>query len=287
MAINPIEFLDRLIDKLNEFDRKTAEEMCRSLIASLYQESDLFPTPIAEKVLQNLRAKKMFIVMQQVADALIQTNSESFTIRRLYAQSLVDTGNYTAALCILNSLAAEAKNKGNNEIAVKEYRKSLGLIGRVYKQLYVNANNPSNPQNIEYLNRSIKAYHDIYCDNEQECLWHGINVLALLHRARVDSIIVEEYYDLKNLAEKILSAVEAKYADRRIDAWDFAIAAEACIALNRSKDAVEWLSGYFRDRYVDAFELASTLRQMEEVWRLDLNSEIGKLVLPLLRAQLL
>jgi len=230
----------------------------------------------------------MFVPMQRVADAFIQTHRESFRIRRQYAQSLVDTGNYSAALCILNSLVAETRDS-TDKIAIKEFRESSGLIGRVYKQLYVNANNPANPQNIEFLKRSVKAYNDIYSGNTREFLWHGINVLALLSRAKADGIMLDGYGDPKELAEKILSEVETKYADteQQADAWDFAIAAETCIALNRPKDAVQWLSGYFRDPYVDAFELASTLRQMEEVWKLDMASETGKLILPLLRAQLL
>jgi hypothetical protein len=289
MAIDPKEFLDNLTVKLNEFDRKAAAEMCVELTALLYQNSDNFPTTVAEKILLNLRAKRMFVAMLQLADAFIQTNRASFRIRRQYAQSLVDTGNYTAALCILNSLSIEAKNMRSDKLANKEYREAKGLVGRVYKQLYVNTNNPSNPINIEYLNRSVEAYNDIYCNNDQECLWHGINVLALIHRAKVDNVNVDIRYDVTQLAEKILAAIEEKYADseQQADAWDFAIAAEACIALDRPIDAVEWLSGYFRDPYVDAFELASTLRQVEEVWKLDLNSETGRLVLPLLRAQLL
>jgi V8-like Glu-specific endopeptidase len=289
MPIDPKDFLSNLIKSLNEFDRKTATEMCRELITFLYQTPDPFPTAVSEKILQNLRAKRMFGVMQQVADALITTNRDSLRIRRQYAQSLIDTGNYSAGLCILNSLTADAKNAGADKIAIKEYRESQGLIGRVYKQLYVNASNPANPQKIDYLKRSIKAYNDIYSNNEQDCLWHGVNVLALLHRAKVDGMGLEGYADIKELAEKILTGVEKKYADtdQPADGGDFAIAAEACIALNRPKDALEWLSGYFHDPYVDAFELASTLRQMEEVWRLDMNSEMGKLILPLLRAQLL
>ncbi|HVE60325.1 MAG TPA: serine protease, partial [Chitinophagaceae bacterium] len=51
--------------------------------------------------------------------------------------------------------------------------------------------------------------------------------------------------------------------------------------------AVEWLCGYLSDQHIGAFEVASSLRQMEEVWKLDMNSEMGKLILPLLRAELL
>jgi len=290
MLINPKTFLDDLVEKLVAFDKKTATEMCLDLIEFLYKTQDDFSIGDAEKILKNLRNKRMFGVMQQVADALIQTGRHSFRIRRQYAQSLIDTGSYTAALCILQTLSIETnKTDVADNIALKEYSESQGLIGRIYKQLYVNAKNPSNSQNVEFLKKSLQAYYDVYFNNSQTCLWHGINVLALLHRAKTDGVELQNYPDPKTLAENILAVVEEKYADteQQTDAWDFAIASEACMALSRPEEAVKWLSGYLKVPAVDAFELAGTLRQMEEVWKLDMKSETGKLILPLLRAYLL
>lgn len=289
MQLDPKTFTKQLIDKLKTFDKKGATLLCDELISYLYKSSEPFATKEAKIILQNLRNKRMFEVMQKVADALIQTNRHSLIIRRQYAQSLIETGNYTAALCILNALSEETKNSNADKIALNEFREAQGLIGRVYKQLYVNADDPANPQNIDYLKRSVNAYNNIYCTDIQSCLWHGINVAAMLYRAKADGIELQGFPGEKELAEKILAAVEEKYedAEQRADAWDFAIAAEACIALHKPEDAVKWLSGYFRDPYVDAFELGSTLRQMEEVWKLNMDSETGKLILPLLRSQLL
>ena len=50
---------------------------------------------------------------------------------------------------------------------------------------------------------------------------------------------------------------------------------------------MHWLSGYLRMPDVDAFEVASMLRQMKEIWRLDMHSEMGQMILPLLQAALL
>lgn len=289
MPIDTRTFLPTLVDKLNAFDRKSATEMCDELIVFLHQNQDEFPVADAEKILKNLRDKRMFAIMQQVADAFIQTGRKSYRIIRQYAQSLIDTGNYSAALCILQSLSLATNATTADKIGLKEYRESQGLIGRVYKQLYINANSPGNPKNVEFLKLSLQAYNDVYSTNHESCLWHGINVLALLHRAKNDGVELKGYPESEVLAQKILSVIEEKYTDseEQVDAWDFAIAAEACIALNRPEEAVKWLSGYVREPAVDAFELSSTLRQMIEVWKLDMNSETGKLILPLLRSQLL
>lgn len=66
-----------------------------------------------------------------------------------------------------------------------------------------------------------------------------------------------------------------------------ATAAETCVALNKPEEALKWLSGYARMPYCDAFELASTLRQLEEVWQLDLKSSMGQYLLLLLRSELM
>lgn len=289
MPIDAKTFTKELLEKLNAFEKQAITDMCLGFTLSIYKTTDIYPVPEAEKILHHLRNKRLFGLMQKVADALIQTGRESFRIRRQYAQSLIDTENYTAALAILNALSADTKNAGGDKTAVKEYQESQGLIGRVYKQLYIKADAPSNPLSIDYLKKSIEAYHHVYCDDDKLCLWHGVNVVTLLCRAKADGITLKDFPDPQKLAEKILTVVEEKYADveQRADAWDFAIASELCVALNKPEDAVEWLCGYLSDQYIGAFEVASSLRQMEEVWKLDMNSEMGKLILPLLRAELL
>jgi V8-like Glu-specific endopeptidase len=69
--------------------------------------------------------------------------------------------------------------------------------------------------------------------------------------------------------------------------WDFGTAVEACIALAKPESALRWLERYLAAPYSDAFELASTLHQFTAVWQLDVQSQPGSSVLPLLRAHLL
>jgi hypothetical protein len=66
-----------------------------------------------------------------------------------------------------------------------------------------------------------------------------------------------------------------------------ATAAEACLALGQEEEALLWIGEYVQRAEADAFELASTLRQLEEVWQLTISKPPGSLLLPLLRSQLL
>jgi V8-like Glu-specific endopeptidase len=277
-------FLAELNGKLDTFDNKGADLVCKDLITYLYSTDVKFDAKDAERIMQQLRNKRLFKFMQQVGDAFIQTGRQTFKIRRQYAQALIDQNIFTAAISVLNQLVVDTSMPS---MSLEENYEARGLLGRVYKQLYVNANKLSNIDNADLLNKAIFSYYKVYQAEPRINTWHGINVVALLHRAKKDNISISGISTTGVLAKEILKIIEDKHADRTADAWNFATAGEACIALNRPEDALEWFSGYARMPYCDAFELASTLRQLEEVWQLNMDSESGKLVLPLLRAELL
>jgi len=281
------EFVRDLDYHLNIFDLNKAKLQCDLFVDFLMQSNESFPLEKAERVLKMLRKKRMFELMQKVADILLQTGRISFAIQNQYAQSLVDTGNYTAAIYVLNDLVEKtALAPPSDTNALLENCNAKGLIGRVYKQLYVNANNTTNPQCIRYLSLAATAYYGVYSADDTKH-WHGINTVALLERARRDKVEISLKLDSLQLAKEILSRIQTKYNENTAVAWDFAIAAEACVALDKPNEAIKWLSGYARMPDTDAFALASTLRQLEEVWQLNLTVEMGQWLLPVLRSELI
>lgn len=219
--------------------------------------------------------------MQNVAEALIDKVEDALEIRRQYAQSLIDQGNTTNALAELDSLIADTVADPC------ENAEARGLKGRVYKQLYVNDRNPGSALNRKNLEWAIRSYLEVYNSDPRRHLWPGINVVALLLRARRDGVTLDGYPDPLALAAAILNEVKEKQADQKADTWDYATAVEACAALDRVDEAFAWLGKYVRAPYTDAFELASTLRQLTEVWELDPNSALGERLLAPLQAELL
>jgi hypothetical protein len=283
MSWDAAEFIKDLTARVERFDQKGAAALCEELIAHLAQRPASQPYPIkeAKRVLQLLRRKRWFTLMQNVAEALIDKVEDSLQIRRQYAQSLIDQGNMPDALAVLDELITDtAADQSENAEA-------RGLKGRIYKQLYVNARNPASPNNRKNLERAIRAYLEVYDLDSKEYLWQGINVVALLFRARRDGVALTSYPDPTALAETILSEVREKDADAKAEQWDYATAVEACVALDLCEEAALWLGKYFRAQYADAFELASTLRQLTEVWELDPSSACGQLLLTPLQAALL
>jgi hypothetical protein len=273
--------MDQLRQAVDTFNRPRVDELCLELITELRQSTAALTAGDAKGVLEMLQRKRYFQLLQQVADALVHGGLDLPVVRRRYAQALLDQQILTAGLAILDDLVAKTADEP------RENAEARGLIGRAYKQLYVLTGTGAEPRRALYLQQALDAYHEVYAGDHQQ-RWHGINAVALLRRAADDGVDLPTFHDpgrrTTSMATEILDAIQAKSEQ---DTWDCATALEACIALGRRDDALRWLTRYLDAPYTDAFELASTLRQLVEVWRLDGTTEAGAQLLPLLRAALL
>ena len=273
---------------IDRFDRPETQRLCSALIAHLRSSVEPYEEATAKTILGHLRRKRYFDLLQQVADAFLQTGQAAPRIRRQYAQALLEQGGLSAAVPFLEALARETEGDPDQAF---ENAEAKGLLGRAFKQIYVDTDNAERVEARSALNRSISWYHSVYKFEASKYTWQGINTAALLHRAATDRVPIDGIDDpqarAEVLAEEILSLVAAKWENREATMWDSGTAMEACIALGHLDQAREWLHRYVREPWADAFELASTLRQLEEVWRLDVDSEPGGSLLPVLRAELL
>lgn len=178
----------------------------------------------------------------------------------------------------------------------------MGLLGRVYKQTYVNAVNKKAASAVGatpaeararrarahrgQLESAVLHYATVYRSNPEKHYWHGINAVACAMRARRDGLGVELMADAETVASDILTRLE-KARKEDVPPWDWATALEACVALGNRPVAFDWLALYVGSPKADAFEIASTLRQMEEVWELTADRDPGDAILPVLRGELL
>ena len=181
-----------------------------------------------------------------------------------------------------------------------EELEARGLAGRIYKQIYVNRNDAHSVSNQAILARALNEYLYAYELNPYEYLWHGINVVALADRARRDGLPVVGRARSVTFANEILETLryrEAREAKlrRSLNAWDLATRMEVYIALGLNETNEDHRDEYFteaqrnaldyiHDKDADAFEIASTIRQLVEVWQLDDKTPPGDLLLPILNA---
>ncbi len=283
IATHPEGFVTELKKSVDAFDYKKSEELCSKLIINLRSRSKPYPFTQSKKILSILRRKRYFKLMIITADVMIQTGQDELNIRRQYAQALLDQDDISAALDVLKILEKDCITKKNDS----ELAEARGLIGRVYKQIYMDAAEQGKPGAMirHSLKQAISSYFSVYKKNDKN-IWHGVNTVALLERAKRDRISLgKSLPKAKTIAKKILKYIESKPEP---DMWDFASASEACLGLKDYPQALEWIIKYTeKNHYADAFEYASTLRQFEEVWQLNDNDKEQAKIIFLLKAALL
>ncbi len=268
-------FMKRLSEVAKQSDSQLVLAACQDLL-EYARTSNQVPDPAATReVLDLLRGSRHFEALSVLTDALIRMGRGELIVSRQYVQGLIDQGLLIAAREVLGGVIRRATNDPT------EYSETRGLLGRVNKQIYVEARGRPSDLARRALRQAIACYREVYDEDPQKHLWHGVNLLALMHRARADGITVKGLPDPGILASAIVEAVRSPQG-RTVEAWDYGSAAEACIALGDWDAATHWLERYIRHQSTDSFALAGTLRQLTEVWRFTADTpEAGQLVVAL------
>lgn len=224
-----------------------------------------------KKVLKLIRRKRLFAELEHVTSLFQMSGNSASIIRIQWCQSLLDQNRINQALTTLESLR---RDFGSNPVEGPEIR---GLIGRAYKQQYINEGGKEN------LKSAIEAYLTDWSGRQGDYRWQGINLVALLLKASHDGIDLGYTLNPSQIAQNLLKDIEDHEAS---GFWDYATAMEASIALDDETAALLWAKKYVQHPDTDAFELGSTLRQLKEVWNLE-NTKIGNKLLPVLEYALL
>ena len=195
----PWDDLDDLEHKLTlalqRFDWEAADEFCRSLVDRLLGEQAPFPERSAKRLLQALRRKCRFAAMGLLADAFLRSGLTTAQIRRQYGQAVIDQGMLSIAELYLQQLTNDPQTTPS------EKAEAHGLIGRIYKQYYVNEVAKANSERARNnLQRSFDEYSKWYSADPKTNTWHGTNMVALLARADRDVIALQGATDFKVLA---------------------------------------------------------------------------------------
>jgi Trypsin-like peptidase domain len=264
---------------LDSFDWQGADAICEEIIRRVSVDTLPLPETSARRLMQSLRRKSRFRSMTLLAEALLQSGLRTPQVRRQYAQGLIDQGMFLAAEQVLQSIIQDP------QVVVREQIEARGLMGRIYKQLYINNNDPASPRNRANLERALNEYLSVYRLDPRQHFWHGINAVALTERARRDGLPTTGLPDASALAAEIIASLDRREEEGEpVYAWDEATRMEAYVALGRHKDAADTAMRYLDARDTDAFELQSTIRQLTQVWQLSDEEPPGNLLLPILKA---
>jgi hypothetical protein len=232
----------------------------------------------SKALVRELRDAREYDLMGRLAEAVSRRDPDDAKNRRLYAQYLIDTGRVTVAVDVLRALLRRLP------AAHPEGAEAAGLLGRAYKQLFFDAGDKSTAAARNALKQAIAAYRAPYEQNPANT-WHGINLVALLTRARRLGIRVAGDPDPRDVARGLIETLDGTPVAVR-DEWFLPTRAEAALGLG-DWDAVEAsVHAYVADDHARAFQVASTLRQFTEIWDLERQDERGRNLVNILRARL-
>ncbi len=234
----------------------------------------------AKALVEALRNDRQYDLMGSLAEAVSRQDPDDAKNRRLYAQCLIETGKATAAIDLLKPLERRLR-KGHPERA-----EAAGLLGRAYKQIFFDAGDKTSDAARDALKRAIEVYRGPY-EEDARNTWHGVNLVALLTRARRLGLRVARDLTPRDVATRVVATLEATPENRR-DEWFLPTLAEACLGLD-DWSRVEAATREYADlsrHDTPAFLIASTLRQFTQVWDLEQVDERGRSLVNILRARL-
>jgi hypothetical protein len=269
----------------------------------------------ARLLLRRLRAQRSFDAVAGLAEALLRADPQDAACSRQYAQALIETGAVSAAMAMLGDIARVLPGEH------PEWAEAWGLLGRCHKQVFIdavraNAGRPAPAHARRALAMALQAYARPYARDRVKHYWHGVNLLALAYRAEREAPAGDLAQTLQQvlrdvlpgpdtarsvaaLAQRLMDDLRTLHARQPEDAWLLASLAE--VALGQAliaggaatvpdiAEASRWLGAYLHQPRLAAFELASTLRQFTEVWRLDAadGAPALRVMLDLMQARLL
>jgi V8-like Glu-specific endopeptidase len=233
----------------------------------------------AKALVEELRNACEYDAMGRLAESICRVDPKDPKNRRLYAQYLIDTGKASVAIDMLRPLAQRLAKSH------PEHVEAAGLLGRAHKQIFFDAGDKTTRGAREALKQAITAYRGPFKENPANT-WHGVNLIALLTRARRLGLRVAQDLRPEEVAKQVIATLEATPPDKR-DEWFQQTLAEASLGLG-DWDAVERnVRAFVNAPTAKAFQLAGTLRQFTQVWDLETTDERGRGLVNILRARLM
>ncbi len=222
-----------------------------------------------------LRAQRLFPELCALAESAPARRTDSPMLRRLQAQALIEGGQLAEAETMLRGL-----------LDTSEELEARGLLGRIEKQRYVNQMLTQGKGKPGDLRNAIDAYLEAYDEDSRKPAWHAVNAVALLELGRRKNVRHVRSADSPRIARAVVKRLQQDFDGNKAGYWELATAGEACLALGFPDGAELWYRRAIDADDVEPFALASSIRQLKEVWGLNSSEGVGKRLLAPLEAML-
>jgi S1-C subfamily serine protease len=264
--------------KLTQEELRAKAQMALKCLAGICEDEDLAN---ARELVEGLRNALLYEEMGELAEAVSRRDPKDARNRRLYAQYLINTGKATAAIDLLKPVAQRLpKNDA-------EFAEVMGLIGRANKQIFFDAGDKAEPSARAALKQAITAYRIPFDASQQKNTWLGVNLIALLNRARRLGLRITPDLPLDQVAQRVVTELKAQPVSEHDPHWYLPTLAEASLALGDWDVVEQNIRAYAASNDVQPFQIESTLRQFTQVWDIETLDERGRGLVATLRARLL
>ncbi|TDI46684.1 MAG: hypothetical protein E2P02_04660 [Acidobacteria bacterium] len=302
MVWNGFESAEELEKSLESGDIERGRALVDDYVAQIDDRGQIGDEKTIRRVLTVLRNYTLFDELQALGQRIKNWDPDNPRARTLYAQALIDQGSVTKAIQELIEIKetledtieelrgrtrpAEIKERDD---AKGELYEVFGLLGRAYKQLYVDAKpNKAEPRTSD-LDLAVNFYAKAFRENATDNYWHGVNLMALKthHERTVSGKPKKRSREAGDTAEVVLEALEELEEKRKpLGPWELASRAEAHLALCDYDKAIESTQQYLDHAQLNRFALQGTLRQFQQLWGLDEKNPPGNHLIPMMRARL-
>ena len=263
---------------LSQEELRAKAEMALKCLAGICEDEDLAS---AKDLVEALRDEALYEEMGALAEAVSRRDPKDARNRRLYGQYLINTGKATAAVDLLTPIAQRLPKDD------PEFAEAMGLIGRANKQIFFDAEDKAEPSARVALEQAIAAYRIPFEESPQKNTWHGVNLVALLNRARRLGLQIPPDLSLKQVSKSVVAELAATPKEKRDPKWYLPTLAEASLGLGDWDVVEQNVRAYAASDQVRPFQIESTLRQFTQVWDIETLDERGRGLVATLRARLL
>jgi hypothetical protein len=166
---------------LRDQTRARSDRLCESLSTRPTLEA----AAEAALLLLSLRDLREFDRLCAVADLVCRLSPDDAKARRLYAQGPHRNG--TPHRSGGHAQGSEAALRRRNA----EYAEFERLLGRAYKQRFMDTVDPQGTWASSFIKRSFAEYGGAYARDPAKNFWHGINLGALAHVASLRGVALD------------------------------------------------------------------------------------------------
>jgi len=219
---------------------------------------------------ERLRRDRAFDDLYVLTSEMNADGLDTPRTRHLEIQALIELGVFETALDLVRPMLVGSVTDPDVDKA-RNVREAYGLVGRIYKQMFVETRKPerrTEPEALRlFLQRSFNAYMKVWSDLQTpEASYHGVNALAVARMAQSASLTdTDDAAEVTHLAAEILRVIKES---KNSSVWDEASRGEALIALGRFDEAAQAYAAFADHPEIEAFALGASLRQLEEIWGL-------------------